>query len=373
LGDGWGCAEHHDRSYECWVAGDSELDSGSGWRLQARAVPWLDGKRIALGPDRLCFAEPTHWHCFRAPEVIRKVGSDPASTPDSGESWLVPIEADGERALAFDMKPVRHGVRGGCTAGYCWGAGSAFAPLCQLGSIWVPCFSAESSLETGAIATSADEVESPSEKPGACQLDELGRLWCRGPGYSHDALAQLPIRVRSSPAHSFVAWDAAGEFHQSCAIHQDCGRAARALPSCAHGARAFTMRELSALAPDLEGVRVSVRGELKLLPIIWNNQSAISCGPFTATGKPTPIRARGGGSDGFCCPAQGDAPVLLTNGQQSLMLDGSWCFGDSSRTCCSLPVFGQTVIVQGVLRWRPARVDVREGWMLERPRVCQVE
>lgn len=369
LGDGFGCAQHHDGSYECWSARAAGADdaSGSAPELTAHALPWLDGKRIAIGPDRLCVAESTQWRCFRAPELIEHRDSSLASAPESTESWLVPMGSEREAALTFDLTPVTHGIGRGCSAGYCWGAVSALAPACQLGSIWVPCFSA------APIVADTTEAFSLSPAPSACQIDELGQLWCRGAGYSRDTRGQLPVRVRSSPPHAFVAWDARGQFHLGCAIHHDCGRSLRILPRCSAGTRAFTVHELLGLAVYLDGTRVAVRGDLTLSPVIWSGLSGIRCGPSTTVGKPSPEAAHGGGSDAFCCPAEGDAPVLIASGRQSLPLDGSWCYGDSSRACCSLPVFGQAVIASGVLGWREASVGVREGWVLTRPELCQVE
>ena len=127
------------------------------------------------------------------------------------------------------------------------------------------------------------------------------------------------------------------------------------------------MRELLGLAVHVEDTPVAVRGDLTLEPVVWGGMSGIRCGPYTSAGKQTPLAGHGGGSDAFCCPAQGDAAVLIASGHQSLMLDGSWCYGDSSRACCSLPVFGQAVIANGVIRWREARVGVRAGWVLENP------
>lgn len=73
------------------------------------------------------------------------------------------------------------------------------------------------------------------------------------------------------------------------------------------------------------------------------------------------------------CPDSGDASVLVASGNENLILDGSWCYGDSSRTCCSLPVFGQAVIASGVLSWRESRASAREGWVLKDPEVCEVK
>ena len=126
-----------------------------------------------------------------------------------------------------------------------------------------------------------------------------------------------------------------------------------------------------ALADGLENRRVSVRGNLGLTPVLWRGQAAIACGPFR--GPADPIEALGGGTGPFCCPGGGDASVLVTNGQENLILDGSWCHGDSSRTCCSLPVLGQAVIASGVLTWRERGDGLDEAWVLKDPDVCELE
>ena len=373
LGDGWGCALRQDRSYECWAAA---ARAGSGTDLVARSIPWLDGKRIFVGPDRICTREGTRLRCWRAPEFIQAREPSVAPATSAVQSWVIPIEPSVDGVPVQDPTPVTHGVKAGCAAGFCWGVASAFASTfsCQFGSVWLPCSVVdddEPTLHEFARSDGLNDIVlGLSERPSACGTDEQRRLSCWGEGYSRDVAGAIPVRVQPGPAHPFVAWDAPGRFHQSCAIRNDCGRSVHALETCAPGSKSLSATELLALADGFEGARVSVRGNLMLIPVAWRNLSGIMCGPFTTYGKPLPIVERGGGMGAFCCPAEGDAPVVVTNGQRNLIVEGSWCFGDSSRTCCSLPVFGQAVIVSGVFAWREVSPQWSEGWVLQQPELC---
>jgi hypothetical protein len=172
-----------------------------------------------------------------------------------------------------------------------------------------------------------------SERPSACSLDDSGKLYCWGEGYSRDAAGKAPVRVHRSPALLAVAWDDNDPTLRDGAIRENCGRTVRPLPACAPDTKGLTPSELNALAEGFEGTRVSVRGELKLI----------------------------------------DNDVLVTNSEQNVALEGSWCHGDASRICCSLPVLGQAVMVSGVFSWREARRWGPEAWMIKDAALCEVK
>ena len=198
-----------------------------------------------------------------------------------------------------------------------------------------------------------------SEQPSACGLDEAGKLYCWGDGYSRDAAGKVPIRIHRSPAHATVARDDKDPLVQNCLIRRNCGRTVRALPACPPESDGLTPSALIALADGFEGKRVSVRGALKLTPVIPPY--------YGLTCTPEEVRR------GECCSGLGEASVLVTNGEENVILDGSWCHGDSSRLCCSFPVLGQAVIVSGVFSWRESRWLTPEGWVLKDAELCEVQ
>jgi hypothetical protein len=144
LGDGWGCAELHDRSRYCWEA----PGRGAG-TITAQHVPALDDTRTVPGPDRLCLRDLERVRCFRAPEFLR----NPAVLRWSGElandasAWWLPHV----HGPLMDPTPVTHGSWRGCNAGLCWGStetpppSSAALKLSADGALVVPRAVADSS------------------------------------------------------------------------------------------------------------------------------------------------------------------------------------------------------------------------------------
>src|SRR5262245_64418862 len=68
VGEGWGCAlvaADRQSSWECWQAGAA----AQAWRM-----PWLEGRGMVAGPDRLCTAEGDAVRCIQPP---RRGGSGP--------------------------------------------------------------------------------------------------------------------------------------------------------------------------------------------------------------------------------------------------------------------------------------------------------
>ena len=87
IGEGWGCAlvaADRQSSWECWQAAPS---------VQAWRVPWLDGRGLAAGPDRLCAVEAEQVRCVQPPRrgdtAPRPIGAPPPPTaraPAAGAS-----------------------------------------------------------------------------------------------------------------------------------------------------------------------------------------------------------------------------------------------------------------------------------------------
>lgn len=202
------------------------------------------------------------------------------------------------------------------------------------------------------------------DEPSACGMTEAGELFCWGAGYNLNPSTSAPIPIRFDLPEHALAIDSDGPFHVACGIHHRCGRVLRALPNCPAQQSSYTIDELLGLVEGFEGQRVTVRGAIVLHPVTSHGLASIACGPFKQGGKATPDLKKGGGYDAFCCPAQGNASVSITNGTDELYLDGFFCGGDSSRSCCSIPVLGQEVQVTGMLRCEGA-------FSLADPEICQ--
>lgn len=211
------------------------------------------------------------------------------------------------------------------------------------------------------------------DEPSACGTSESGSLYCWGAGYSTNATTEDPVRIDFTLPAEGVAFDESGTFHSSCGIHRNCAREVRSLPDCRSTQPSLSLAEVVGLAEGFAAQQVTVRGALVLSPV-KSNFASISCAPFRAgeSGKPKPIIGKGGGYDAFCCPARGNAPISVTDGTESLYIDGSFCGGDTSRTCCSIPVLGQQVLVTGILNYREPRVGVPEGLSLAEATICQL-
>jgi len=110
VGEGWGCAlVVADRKYgwECWQAGPS---------VQAWRVPWLDGRGVVAGPDRLCAVEAEDVGCIEPPRrgdrAARPIGPlpPPRRAPDAGAS------DGGDRHSFYDDSGLYEGLVGGTFA-----------------------------------------------------------------------------------------------------------------------------------------------------------------------------------------------------------------------------------------------------------------
>jgi len=284
-------------------------------------------------------------------------GSSDACPPELSRAWpsssgpiAAPHAACARSPVLVDRARRYSGVFGSASP-------SGFCLSVHRDDDWFPlCFG-------GISAPNADwEITvAPSERYSACTIDKAGKLYCWGEGYSRDAAGQEPIRIHRSLAQSSVAWEDKDPTQRNCAIRNNCGRRVRQLPPCAPDANGMTPSELVALGDGFEGTRVSVRGDLKLTQLL-SSYSDMYCEPKGPEGR-----------QGRCCSADADAYTLVTNGDESVALEGSWCHGDSSRICCSLPVLGQAVIARGVLIWREARRwGLPETWMLKDPELCEV-
>lgn len=205
-----------------------------------------------------------------------------------------------------------------------------------------------------------------SERASACGLNEHGKLLCWGAGYSASGAGEEQVEVVLNAPHTAAVWKSTRpRFHVSCQASRSCGRTQRRLPRCTAPGKPLSPAALVAFARGLEGAKVLVRGTFALEPNLGIGGDVV-CGPFKPNTEFEPDRAHGGGDGDFCCPRRQDSPVFVTNGRARVMLEGSWCSGDSSQSCCSLPVAGQMVVATGVL------TSSHWGWALKSPVLCEV-
>jgi hypothetical protein len=148
-------------------------------------------------------------------------------------------------------------------------------------------------------------------------------------------IAEIAV-IRPSPSH------AARSYGESCLVRRGCPVAAPTLPTCEPGPTPPRWSELLPSAASLAGRIIRVRGPLGI-------------GWFTGTRHDC---ARGSGRSG-CCNSAG-AAVLLGGAPETLGLQGLFCMGDESQTCCNAPAYGQEVVVTGFLT--TARTDGRGNW-----------
>jgi hypothetical protein len=73
--------------------------------------------------------------------------------------------------------------------------------------------------------------------------------------------------------------------------------------------------------------------------------------------------APGGGKPACCNGSTGT--VILDGVPAPLKLEGLFCAGDESETCCNAPAYGQTVVATGRLKRSSS------GWTLSEPTVCE--
>ena len=72
----------------------------------------------------------------------------------------------------------------------------------------------------------------------------------------------------------------------------------------------------------------------------------------------------------LCCNHAG-GPVLLGGAAQTLALEGLYCTGDDSATCCNAPAYGQVVVATGLLERAPPSPDrTTSGWRLSGVSLC---
>ena len=210
------------------------------------------------------------------------------------------------------------------------------------------------------------------DEPSACGVSESGDLLCWGEGFTATPNDD-PVPIHFALPREGVGIDQPGQFHSSCGIQRNCSREARPLRNCSSAQPSLSVAEVVGLAEGFQDLRVTVRGALVLSPVMWSGLASIACGPFSPgkSGTPEPNLGKGGGYDTFCCPSHGDAPISVTNGADNLYIDGSFCSGDPSRSCCNIPVFGQQVQVTGILHYRESAVGVPEGLSLAEADICQ--
>jgi len=139
---------------------------------------------------------------------------------------------------------------------------------------------------------------------------------------------------------------------EGCMIRRPCSPLPK-LERCAPGLTPVESTTLDSTPPGALGEPLAVRGPITLTPI-WK----------TLAGCPRQPDARG------CCNSAG-AEAMIGRFPHAIVLDGLGCGGDDSRLCCSLPVFGQTVVAVGRLA-KDSRF-AREGahWALGGATLCE--
>jgi hypothetical protein len=178
---------------------------------------------------------------------------------------------------------------------------------------------------------------------------------CWGEAYSTPEALDLPVTIAFEPAPSMVeiaVVDSAARstpWKEDCLVHRGCTLAPSGpLSPCP---RDTVARDWADILPNLEtlaGQIVRVRGSLGV-------------GQIRSTKMGCPA--------GRCCN-RASGPVVLGTPEQPLGLQGLFCNGDQSRTCCNAPAYGQTVVASGRLQ---RGMDAGAGmpqWSLAQPTLC---
>lgn len=191
--------------------------------------------------------------------------------------------------------------------------------------------------------------------------------------------ADSQVGVQAQPV---VDRQDAARWAPGCQIHHDCSLVVSGLAKCAHlrsswwrrvaslGRAIFTEKdwwwgiaavrrpsEVLAAASALEGRVIRVRGRLGVGPMF---SSSKGCGQEAG-------RVR-------CCNRAG-GEVIVSDGARVIRIDGLYCHGDDSRSCCNVPAYGQEVVTSGTLLGDTTNYNASDEnrWHLANAHVCNVD
>ena len=195
---------------------------------------------------------------------------------------------------------------------------------------------------------------SAGQDASAC-TQRAGSVFCWGEGYSRPNALNVPVAIElGSPPNAaevavIGATDPAG-WDAMCIVRTKCTMSAPPLGACGPDVRPRDWSEVLASASKSTGQRISVRGLLGVGP-----QSTTLMGCFDSGGR------------GCCNQTRGQ--VVLGGASEVLALEGFFCAGDDSQSCCNVPAYGQSVVATGAL----VRADSSAGptrWHLARAVLC---
>ena len=111
VGEGWGCVlvtSDRKSAWECWEA----PPDGTGASLSAWRVPWLAGRRVVGGPDRLCTVESEEVRCFHPPRRGETAPRPSGVVPPAGDAGTTSPPTHGH----LDPSSLYEGLVGGTFA-----------------------------------------------------------------------------------------------------------------------------------------------------------------------------------------------------------------------------------------------------------------
>lgn len=75
-----------------------------------------------------------------------------------------------------------------------------------------------------------------------------------------------------------------------------------------------------------------------------------------------------------CCNSAG-GEVIVSDGAEAIRIDGLYCRGDDSRSCCNAPAYGQEVVISGTLLRDTTDYNASDesGWHLANANVCNID
>jgi hypothetical protein len=209
---------------------------------------------------------------------------------------------------------------------------------------------------------------SPGQDASACAIHADGSVVCWGEGYSPADAPDLPVAVSfetATPPSEVAAYGIGGSPDEwgddDCVIRRGCTLRPATVPPCPStrdGDFGFedapTWADLVGSAQQHEGQIVRVRGSLKIQQTSMSTQM-ICFAPGSAEKR-------------ACCEVSSGI-IVLDGVPGPLALDGLFCGGDESETCCNAPAYGQTVVVTGRLTRSPSRWT--SGWTIAEPTLCE--
>jgi hypothetical protein len=222
------------------------------------------------------------------------------------------------------------------------------------------CVDGESKLEcVGAIPSPNahgihDAIISAGQDASACSLRD-GTVLCWGEGYSLPNTPNVPVAIELAASNGMTevavigATDPAG-WDARCIVRTKCTISAPPLGACGSDVHARDWSEVLSSASKSTGRRISVRGRLE---VGLQAMTLAACG--SANGRGCCNRAR--------------SPLVLGGASESLELQGFFCAGDDSQSCCNAPAFGQSVVASGELVAAPSN-GKRMPWILAHAALC---